>query len=135
MVPEDLSDVAQRHSTAQHVSGQGVPQPMRMHIGNARPNTRPGQDGSDGSGCLETDNRRTAAEEDGPVLGWGTPLMEIVRQRFTDIGKERKVTSRGVVSLPDGATSTLRSSCHHSVAEATSSVGNGLSRAIEPSAM
>ena len=31
--------------------------------------------------------------------GWGTPLMEIVRQRFTDIGKERKAIT--APALPD----------------------------------
>jgi len=58
-----------------------------------------------------------------------------VAAALDDVGGLLGVTSRGVVSLPDGATSTLRSSCHQSVALATSNDGIGLSRAIEPSAM
>jgi len=46
-----------------------------------------------------------------------------------------KVTSRGVVSLTDRATSTLRLSCHQAFVVATPRIGSGLSRAIEPSAM
>ena len=99
MVPEDLSDVAQRNSATQQLGGQGVPQPMRMHIGDARPSARSGQDGSDGSGCIETNNGRAAPQKDSPVFGWGTPMMEVVRQRLTDIGEEWKAIT--APTLPD----------------------------------